>query len=222
MLLSDISVGSFTGGPVGDVGTNYYAMINWGDGSTDTVFTQSTSGTITNQSHTYTASGNYTPVVKVKDATGQSGSASFAIAALVPPVVTAPSNQSTVPGVSASFSLGSFSEFDSAQVALGPWSVDIKWGDGSTDTKFTLPATGTITAQSHTYASGTFAPVIKVSLPVCKAGGIRTWLELKLDAVTQPRWLHEHRRAACREDRARDPPPGPEIVGASPKSSVTV
>src|SRR5580704_4676844 len=38
-----------------------------------------------------------------------------------------------------------------------------------------------------TSTSRAIAPVINVSLPVAIAGGISTWLELKFDAVVQPR-----------------------------------
>src|ERR1700720_2152238 len=38
-----------------------------------------------------------------------------------------------------------------------------------------------------TRTSRAIAPVISVSLPVAIAGGSRTWLELKLEAVTHPR-----------------------------------
>src|SRR3954451_15180521 len=38
-----------------------------------------------------------------------------------------------------------------------------------------------------TRTSRAIAPVIRVSLPVAIAGGSRTWLELKLEAVVQPR-----------------------------------
>src|SRR5207248_11687227 len=38
-----------------------------------------------------------------------------------------------------------------------------------------------------TRISRAMAPVIKVSLPVFVAGGMNTWLELKLEAVMQPR-----------------------------------
>ena len=63
--------------------------------------------------------------------------------------VTGPAAQTATAGASKSFTLGSFTE----TAATGPYSVDVNWGDGSADTKFSVAAPGTIPAQSHTYAT---------------------------------------------------------------------
>jgi hypothetical protein len=61
---------------------------------------------------------------------------------------TAAGAQSATTAVSKSFSLGSFSQSN----ATGPYTVEVSWGDGTADTKFTQTFAGTITAQSHTFA----------------------------------------------------------------------
>jgi uncharacterized protein (DUF2141 family) len=63
-------------------------------------------------------------------------------------VVTPPAAQIATAGVSKSFSLGSFK----ATGATAPYTVDVNWGDGSADTKFTVTTPGTIPAKSHTFA----------------------------------------------------------------------
>ena len=76
-----------------------------------------------------------------------------------PPTVTPPADQTAVEGASKSFALGSFTDPDG-----GPWSVDINWGDGTSDTTFTMTAPGTIPSQSHTFGEeGTKTVTIKVT-----------------------------------------------------------
>ena len=60
----------------------------------------------------------------------------------------APSSQNAHQGVSGSFTLGSFS--DQATTAAS-WSVDVNWGDGSTDTTFSTTSQGSLDNASHTY-----------------------------------------------------------------------
>jgi PKD repeat protein len=77
------------------------------------------------------------------------------------PVVTAPANQSSNEGASASFTLGSFSD---AGVNDNPWSVDVNWGDGGPHTTFSQATQGSLGSQSHTYAdSGSFTVTVKVT-----------------------------------------------------------
>ena len=74
--------------------------------------------------------------------------------------VTAPSNQTATAGTAASFSLGSFSQTN----ATAPYSVDVKWGDGSADTVFSEATVGAISPQSHTFANaGTDVISVKVT-----------------------------------------------------------
>lgn len=76
-----------------------------------------------------------------------------------PPTVTPPSNQTSVEGASHLFDLGSFSDPDG-----GPWSVDINWGDGTSDTTFTASAPGSLASQTHQYSEeGLYTATIKVT-----------------------------------------------------------
>jgi hypothetical protein len=52
--------------------------VNWGDGSTHTTFTKSSTGSLGSRPHTYADNGSYTVTVKVSDDAGQ-GSASFTV-----------------------------------------------------------------------------------------------------------------------------------------------
>jgi len=64
--------------------------------------------------------------------------------------VTPPANQIANMFHSQSFTLGSFTETG----ATGPYSVDVNWGDGTTDTIIgNVAAAGTIPATAHTYLS---------------------------------------------------------------------
>jgi uncharacterized membrane protein len=66
----------------------------------------------------------------------------------IPPVMTAPANQSATAGVTQAFTLGSFVDPDG-----GPWAVDINWGDGTAHTTFPAATAGSLGTQSHTYAA---------------------------------------------------------------------
>src|SRR5262245_28982037 len=63
------------------------------------------------------------------------------------PTTTAAADQQATDGVSAVFSLASFTDPDG-----GPWSVDVDWGDGSLHTTFTTTSAGSLSQQSHIYA----------------------------------------------------------------------
>ena len=62
----------------------------------------------------------------------------------VAPIVTAAADQSSNEGDSHSFALGSFTD----PGPDGPWSVDVDWGDGSTDTSFSKSAPGSLGMQA--------------------------------------------------------------------------
>ncbi|MCE9565286.1 MAG: NF038122 family metalloprotease [Planctomycetes bacterium] len=71
--------------------------------------------------------------------------------------ITAPPNQSLVPGVSTAFNLGSINN------GSGPFRVTVNWGDG-TNTSFTVNDTGSLGTQNHTYASaGPFSPMVSAT-----------------------------------------------------------
>jgi uncharacterized protein (DUF2141 family) len=74
--------------------------------------------------------------------------------------VTPPAAQTASVNVSKSFTLGSLT----VKNATSPYTVDINWGDGTANTKFTVTAGGTIPAKTHTYAkTGTFTASILVT-----------------------------------------------------------
>jgi hypothetical protein len=148
---ASFSLGSFT---ESGATAPYSVDVDWGDGSADTVFSMASAGTITAQNHTYASAGPDTVSITITDADDNvSNTATFGVtvapAAVTSIVVTPPSDQTATAGVSQSFNLGSFTESD----ATAPYSVDVNWGDGSTDTVFSMTSPGTITPQNHTYAS---------------------------------------------------------------------
>jgi len=63
------------------------------------------------------------------------------------PVVTPPSPQNANEGAAQSLDLGSFSDPD-----LGPWTVDVNWGDGTSHTVFAATTAGPLGVRSHTFA----------------------------------------------------------------------
>ena len=145
---SSFSLGSFT-----DPGDDdpWEVTVDWGDGSTDTVFTEASPGAIAAKSHTFADDGTFTVTVTVDEDNGAGvhGTATFqVVVANVPPEVTAPADQSASEGTSASFALGSFTDPGDDD----PWQVTVDWGDGSADTVFTETSPGPIAGKSHTYA----------------------------------------------------------------------
>src|SRR3954463_3443089 len=107
---TSISLGSFT-----DPGAADYPWsvdVDWGDGSTHTMFTQNTTGSLGMLNHTY-ADGPATRTVSVKvtDKDSASDTKTFAVTVNnVAPAVTAPANQSADEGASTSINLGSFAD----------------------------------------------------------------------------------------------------------------
>jgi large repetitive protein len=79
----------------------------------------------------------------------------------VPPAVTAPANQSSNEGQNKLFDLGSFA--DPGAEGTNGWTVDVDWGDGSTQS-FQLSATGTVPAKYHTYDDGPGTPTVTVKV----------------------------------------------------------
>jgi hypothetical protein len=78
----------------------------------------------------------------------------------VAPEVTAPADHSADEGESTSYGLGSFSDPGSDS----PWTVDVDWGDGSSEPSFQETATGAIAAKSHSYAdNGSYTVTVTVT-----------------------------------------------------------
>lgn len=76
-----------------------------------------------------------------------------------PPTVTPPADQTSVEGASHVFGLGSFSDPDG-----GPWSVDINWGDGPSDTTFNANGPGSLGSKTHKYGEeGLYTVTITVT-----------------------------------------------------------
>jgi hypothetical protein len=72
----------------------------------------------------------------------------------------AANTQSAVEGSPQSFNLGSFSD----TVAGGPYMVDVNWGDGTSDTTFTVAAAGSLGTQTHSFGEEkTYAVTITVT-----------------------------------------------------------
>jgi hypothetical protein len=173
-----LSLGSFT-----DPGNDgpWAVTVNWGDGSSNTTFTEASPGTISAKSHTYADNGSYTVTVTVAEAgtaPTPSDSKTFTVTvANVAPAVTAAADQTGSEGTGKSFSLGSFTDPGDD----GPWAVTVSWGDGSPDTTFTEASAGAITAKSHSYADD---GVYTVAVKVAEAGTAPTPSDMKTFKVT--------------------------------------
>ena len=73
--------------------------------------------------------------------------------------VTPPAKQNVVAGVTATVNLGSFVD----PSGKGPFMVDVNWGDGSSNSYFTLPAAGSLGAHPHAFINtGTLTGTITV------------------------------------------------------------
>ena len=126
----------------------YTATINWGDGTTPTSGTVTTTpggpwvpttGTISG-THTYAAHGNYTVTVTVLDSQGNSGSSNINVLD-VPPTVTAGPDETVNQGspvvVAATFTDPGFE----AGTTAASYPVTINWGDGTPATPGTVTLT---------------------------------------------------------------------------------
>ena len=82
---------SFALGSFAETGATapYTVSVNWGDGSTNTAFMLSTPGTITPQSHTYTAAATETATVTVTDSAGHTSNAAAFSVTVLPATTTA-------------------------------------------------------------------------------------------------------------------------------------
>jgi CSLREA domain-containing protein len=73
---------------------------------------------------------------------------------------TAAANQADTEGAPGSFALGSFADADPQ---ASSWTVDVAWGDGSSDTVLTPSAPGGLDSVGHTYAEeGTYTASVTV------------------------------------------------------------
>lgn len=108
-----------------------------------------------------TDNGNRTVGGKVRDKDGgvREYTMTVTIANVSPNVVPA-ADQAGLPGIAKSFALGSFTD---PGVADNPWTVNVSWGDGLTDT-LTRGSQGSLGSMSHTYAlAGTYTVTVRVT-----------------------------------------------------------
>jgi PKD repeat protein len=123
--------------PDGTIASN---SINWGDGTTPTSITGSTSS----QAHTYATAATYTINVTVTDNGGKATSKTLALTVAVhqpPTLIITPSTGPTA-GQTFTLTLAATASYGSVS------NVTINWGDGTTQTY-----TGNPTSETHTYAN---------------------------------------------------------------------
>jgi hypothetical protein len=81
-------------------------------------------------------------------------------------LLTFPGSQNGTEG-STSFNLGSFTDAGST---VGPWNVDVNWGDQTGDTTFTVTSPGSLGTQAHTYGEeGTSTVTVTVTDPLAES-----------------------------------------------------
>lgn len=134
-------------------GSPWSVDVNWGDGTSDTVFTTSSDGSLGSVNHAFPEEGSYTPKVTVTDSTSLSGSALFNVAVSDPAVVPSAVPVNAVEGQdTGSVPVATFVDPGGPE-ALGDYAATIDWGDGTTTTGTITLASGTFTVLGdHTYA----------------------------------------------------------------------
>ena len=150
-----------------DPGTadTWTATVDWGDGSGVASLSSVTCNSVSfGVSHTYADNGSYTVTLSVTDDDGDTGSHSAsASVANANPVVAASSWASASVACRVPATLTGIS-FSDAGIIDFPWSVDIAWGDGSTNTSYNTNTQGVQPNQSHTYnVPGTYAATVGVT-----------------------------------------------------------
>jgi hypothetical protein len=79
----------------------------------------------------------------------------------VSPRLTAAASQNGTAGTIATFGLGTFSDPIAND---GPWKVDVNWGDGTSDTIYTVASLGALGTQPHAYSdAGTYTITVTVT-----------------------------------------------------------
>ena len=153
----DVGLGSFT-----DPGADspWAVDVDWGDGSTHTMFNAMSTGSLGTKPHTYADNGQYTLTVTVTDKDGVSDSHTFKVTvANVAPTIT------SVGFASSSVGCGSNNatlNVTFADPGADTWSATINWGDGSPPQP--IPSVGKSFSVSHTYgSSGAFAVTVTVT-----------------------------------------------------------
>src|SRR5205814_2070088 len=88
--------------------------------------------------------------VQAYQTTGKTGSSATGITVAGPLTVTAPGAQHVPQGSAAAVPLGSFNDPVASE---SPWLVSVNWGDGTSNSTFTVNSLGALPALAHTYAS---------------------------------------------------------------------
>ncbi|HLJ95199.1 MAG TPA: choice-of-anchor Q domain-containing protein [Gemmataceae bacterium] len=146
---------TFTLGSFSDLApvSSYSVTIFWGDGSM-TPLTLTSQGTIPSQMHTYSAIGNYTVLVQVSDADGDTGQKTFSVSVSTSVLSAMAVNISPTAGAPFTGAVATFTD-PSGPGPLSSYSASIAWGDNSGAVAGTITLSGgvfTVTA-SHTYAA---------------------------------------------------------------------
>ncbi|HLJ93972.1 MAG TPA: PKD domain-containing protein, partial [Gemmataceae bacterium] len=157
-----ISLGSFS-----ESGGNgpWNVSINWGDGSTNMTFSETTAGSLGAQPHNFGEEGIRTVTVTVTDNKNASNFASFQVTVSDPAVVGSGVNVITNPNTSFSGPVATFTDPGGAEpnsndpdpVLNDHYNATVDWGDGTLPTPDTItfnPATQKFTVNSsHIYSN---------------------------------------------------------------------
>lgn len=145
-----INLGSFLDTLAGD--NSWSVDVNWGDGSTDTTFNTTSTGSLGSQNHTYTTANTYTVTVTVTNNNAVAGTSTFQINDQPTAGISGPSDGVLYQSRTFTFSASNTPSDDAAG-----YSYNINWGDGNTQTVSATPNNTSITV-SHTYTgTGTYA-----------------------------------------------------------------
>ena len=128
-----LTVATFSTGNANDTADDFTALVNWGDGQSDSAEVNASTGGgfEVDDDHTYAAAGSYTFEVEITSADGAmkrvSGTATVSAAALTLGAV----NQTAANGVATTFELGTFADAN-PNLGAGAFTVDVTdWGDSS-------------------------------------------------------------------------------------------
>ncbi len=164
--LNNVQVATFTDTYTGHTdGSDFTALIDWGDGTGQTLGTISGSGGsfTVDGSHTYTNAGNDTVTVDVLDNGGTAtaeGTSTATIAAptLMGQMVLAAATEDTA--LANNTVVATFTDSISSDMA-GDFTATVDWGDGNTTTGTVVGSNGTFTVEGgHTYGDEGSDPAV--------------------------------------------------------------
>lgn len=150
------ATGAFGDGGAADTHT---VTVDWGDGSTSTMYLAAAAHDFATPPHTYAAAGDFTVTATVADNAGATATATSSVSVHQPnqaPTIAALDVTGPSEGGTANLTL-SFADAD----ALDTHTVTVAWGDGSTSDPVVVPADATTFEASHLYAeTGTYSVVL--------------------------------------------------------------